>query len=159
MHHRTPHRTPHPTTTLLATVAALAALLLALAPPATAKTAAGFQGAVRSQTNEVRSERDLPRLGKQACVQRFAARQARRMAKKEKMYHQDLGKVLESCSLSLAGENVAYGYSSAGAVMDAWMDSPSHRANIVKKRYRLLGVGARKSESGTWYLAQVFGRK
>ena len=73
--------------------------------------------------------------------------------------HQDLGAVLKGCSLSMAGENVAYGYTSADAVMKGWMGSPGHRANIVKKRYRLLGVGARKSESGTWYLAQVFGRK
>ena len=152
-------RIPLLTTTWLVTVAVLAALVLTLTPPASAKTAAGFQGAVRSKTNEVRVDRDLAKLGKNACVQKFAVRQARRMAKKEKMYHQDLGAVLKGCSLSMAGENVAYGYTSADAVMKGWMGSPGHRANIVKKRYRLLGVGARKSESGTWYLAQVFGRK
>lgn len=140
-------------------VVLVTALLLTTAPPVSAKTASGFQGAVRTQTNAVRADRDLPRLGTDACVQKFAARQARRMARKEKMYHQDLGPVLKSCSLSYAGENVAYGFTSAKAVLNAWMRSPGHRANIVKRRYRLLGVGARKSESGVWYVAQVFGRK
>lgn len=140
-------------------VALVTALLLTAAPSVSAKTASGLQGAVRSQTNSIREVRDLPRLRKNTCVQKFAVRQARRMAAKEKMYHQDLGPVLKRCSLRRAGENVAYGFTSAAGVMGAWMDSPGHRANIVEKRYRLLGVGARKSESGVWYFAQVFGRK
>lgn len=154
-------RRPLPSITWLASVVALvvAAMLLTLAPPVSAMAAADLQGAVRSQTNTVREGLDLPTLRKQACVQKFAVRQARRMAKQEKMYHQDLGRVLDRCSLRRVGENVAYGYSSASAVMEAWMASPGHRANIVEKRYRLLGVGARRSESGTWYFAQVFGRK
>ncbi|ANH38680.1 Cysteine-rich secretory protein family protein [Nocardioides dokdonensis FR1436] len=152
---------PLPSATWRATVvvAVVAAVLLTLVPPVSAKTAAGFQGGVRSRTNAVRVERDLPQLRKESCVQKYAARQARRMAKQGKMFHQDLKPVLRNCSLTSVGENVAYGYSSATDVLKAWMDSAPHRANIVKKRYRLLGVGARKSASGTWYLAQVFGRK
>jgi uncharacterized protein YkwD len=44
-----------------------------------------------------------------------------------------------------AGENIAWGQRSAQEVMDAWMDSPGHRANILQPRYRRIGVGLWKN--------------
>lgn len=145
----------------LGAVAALltAVLVLVAAAPATALTAAEFQKGIRSSTNAIRVDHDKVKLGKGSCVQKYAVRQARKMANKEKMFHQDLSVVLEKCGLSMVGENVAYGYTAVGALLKAWMDSPGHRANILEPRYRLLGAGARKGEDGRWYLAQVFGRK
>lgn len=40
-----------------------------------------------------------------------------------------------------AGENIAMGYSTPVAVVDAWMHSEGHRANILNASYRALGVG------------------
>jgi len=40
-----------------------------------------------------------------------------------------------------------------------WMNSPPHRENILRPQYRLVGLGARKSQEGSWYVSQVFGRK
>lgn len=139
----------------------LATLLgpLLLATPASAKTPADFQSGVHTLTNSIRLDHDLVKLRTKACVQKYAVRQAKKMANAEKMFHQDLGPILEDCDLSLVGENVAYGYTTVGTLLKAWMDSPAHRANILEPRYRQLGVGARKSDDGTWYVAQVFGRK
>ena len=81
------------------------------------------------------------------------------MAVQERMFHQDLGPVLRRCGLSYVGENVAYGYSSGRSVVAAWMHSEGHRRNILDRQFRLLGIGARQSDDGTWYAAQVFGRK
>lgn len=39
------------------------------------------------------------------------------------------------------------------------MLSPEHRANILKPQYNLMGIGARRDAAGSWYVAQVFGRK
>lgn len=39
------------------------------------------------------------------------------------------------------GENIAYGYSSAGAVMNGWMNSQGHRDNILRSSYSRIGVG------------------
>jgi uncharacterized protein YkwD len=39
------------------------------------------------------------------------------------------------------GENVAKGYRSAEAAMQAWMNSRGHRANILNPRYKFIGVG------------------
>jgi uncharacterized protein YkwD len=44
------------------------------------------------------------------------------------------------------GENLAWGtgdLSSAKGLMDAWMASSGHKANILKKAYREVGVGIR----------------
>ena len=40
-----------------------------------------------------------------------------------------------------AGENIAYGYKTAQSVMDGWMDSSGHRANILNASYSRIGVG------------------
>lgn len=40
-----------------------------------------------------------------------------------------------------AGENIAKGYTDAQAVIDAWMRSPSHRANILSSGYTSMGIG------------------
>ena len=38
-------------------------------------------------------------------------------------------------------ENIAHGLSSAEAVVQAWMNSPGHRANILNANYTHIGVG------------------
>lgn len=40
-----------------------------------------------------------------------------------------------------AGENIAKGYSTPAAVVDAWMNSPGHRANILNSSFTHIGVG------------------
>jgi len=134
-------------------------LLLGLAPAQAATPQATYQHQARVATNQQRADHHRVRLARQDCVQRYAVRQARRMAAQERMFHQDLGRVLRECHLSRAGENVAYGYPTGRSVVNqGWMHSAGHRANILDRRFRLLGVGARKGDDGRWYAAQVFGR-
>jgi uncharacterized YkwD family protein len=40
-----------------------------------------------------------------------------------------------------AGENIAMGYATAEAVVNAWMNSPGHRANILSENFTEIGVG------------------
>ncbi|MFC6334785.1 CAP domain-containing protein [Paenibacillus septentrionalis] len=54
-------------------------------------------------------------------------------------------------SYRAAGENIAYGQTSAEQVMRDWMNSPGHRANILNGSYTKLGVGF---VNGKW--AQLF---
>lgn len=49
------------------------------------------------------------------------------------------------------GENVAMGYPTPRAVVRAWMHSSGHRANIIRRGFRHLGVGRRLSGDGTIY--------
>ncbi|MCC5035750.1 CAP domain-containing protein [Streptomyces sp. WAC 00631] len=56
----------------------------------------------------------------------------------------------------LGGENIARGQTTAEAVMEAWLDTPRHRANILNCDYRTLGVGAHFGDGGPWW-TQDFG--
>ncbi|MEU9077148.1 CAP domain-containing protein [Kitasatospora sp. NPDC048538] len=53
------------------------------------------------------------------------------------------------------GENIARGQQDPAAVMDAWMNSPGHRANILNCAFKQLGVGVRTGSGGPWW-TQVF---
>lgn len=44
-------------------------------------------------------------------------------------------------SYRAAGENIAMGYQTPQAVVDGWMNSPGHRANILNSSYTQIGVG------------------
>lgn len=44
-------------------------------------------------------------------------------------------------SYRTAGENIAYGYATPQAVVDGWMNSSGHRANILNASYTQIGVG------------------
>ncbi|HBJ00567.1 MAG TPA: hypothetical protein DDY89_06285, partial [Lysinibacillus sp.] len=44
-----------------------------------------------------------------------------------------------------AGENIAQGQRSPQEVVQAWMDSPGHRANILNGKFTHIGVGYVKS--------------
>ncbi|KWT63059.1 hypothetical protein ADL21_04720 [Streptomyces albus subsp. albus] len=56
----------------------------------------------------------------------------------------------------LGGENIARGQADARAVMDTWMHSSGHRANILNCEYKTLGVGAHFGSGGPWW-TQDFG--
>jgi len=57
-----------------------------------------------------------------------------------------------------AGENIAYGHKTAAHVMQDWMDSPGHRANILGKDFTHIGVGIYEQD-GRLYWSQEFARK
>lgn len=57
---------------------------------------------------------------------------------------------------SAGGENIAYGQRTAAEVMNTWMNSDGHRANILSKAYTHIGVGVAKKANGTLYWTQMF---
>ena len=65
--------------------------------------------------------------------------------------------VLDQRSISYngAGENIAYGYDTPERVMTEWMNSASHRANILDSRFTRLGVGYYE-QNGVKYWTQLF---
>jgi uncharacterized protein YkwD len=142
----------------VSSVAAGGAVSTANAAPTTEH--AKYQRQAHNATNAQRDKRGIKAVRKQSCVQRFAVKHAKRMAAESRMFHQDLGPILKQCGLNSVGENVAYGYSTGRSVVnDGWMNSAGHRANILNSGYRVMGIGARQSSDGRWYVAQVFGRK
>ena len=116
-------------------------------------------------TNRVRVDREKLRTRANGCLQRFANRQARSLAADDPDHldpkdHQPLGPILKKCELNLVGENLALGFENGRAAVKAgWMKSPSHRANVLERRYRLMALASRQTESGHWVAVQLFGRK
>ncbi len=64
--------------------------------------------------------------------------------------------VVNDGSYMTLGENIAYGYTSASSVMNGWMNSEGHRANILNGSFTKLGVSC-YYENGTYYWVQIFG--
>ncbi|WP_406065232.1 CAP domain-containing protein [Streptomyces sp. NBC_01077] len=58
---------------------------------------------------------------------------------------------------STYGENIAMGQSTPEQVMESWMNSPGHRANILNCSFKEIGIGIH-SEGGP-YWTQVFGAR
>ena len=55
------------------------------------------------------------------------------------------------------GENIAMGQPTVRSVIQSWMNSSGHRANMLSRRYRRIGVAAYRTPNGTIYWCQQFG--
>lgn len=55
-------------------------------------------------------------------------------------------------------ENVAYGYSKAESVVNAWIKSDSHRKNI-EGDFTNFNISAEKNDEGKWYYTNIFIKK
>ncbi|MCI3225940.1 CAP domain-containing protein [Streptomyces sp. NP-1717] len=59
---------------------------------------------------------------------------------------------------STYGENIARGQQTAAQVMEGWMKSPGHRANILNCAFKEIGVGVHSESGGPWW-TQAFGAR
>ena len=55
-----------------------------------------------------------------------------------------------------AGENIALGQRTPEEVMRDWMNSPGHKANILRAEFTEIGVGIATNASGRLYWTQLF---
>ncbi|MEZ6189523.1 MAG: CAP domain-containing protein [Planctomycetota bacterium] len=98
--------------------------------------------------NAVRKEHDLRPLKRDAKAERAATDHALDMAERGYFSHQapegtTLGQRCEAARVKHygVGENIARGQPTPQAVMEAWMNSPGHRENLLKAKWTKLGVG------------------
>ena len=54
------------------------------------------------------------------------------------------------------GENIAKGSPSPARVVEGWMNSAGHRANILNANFTTIGVGVHADAAGTLHWAQLF---
>ena len=52
-------------------------------------------------------------------------------------------------------ENVAYAYSSAEAVVNAWLNSEGHK-NVIEGDYTHFDISAEQDDEGKWYYTNIF---
>lgn len=66
------------------------------------------------------------------------------------------GSLCFTINSQMRAENIAWGASTSQAVMDMWMNSEGHRANILNASYKGVGIGVVKY-NGAYYWVQCFG--
>lgn len=98
--------------------------------------------------NEQRTQRGFSELIIDNRLSIAAAKHASWMCDHKTMSHSGLNGTnhadrikTEGYKSSYSGENVAFGYTSAKAVFDGWMNSRGHRTNILSARYMHVGFG------------------
>lgn len=57
----------------------------------------------------------------------------------------------------MGGENLAFGYDNASEVLEGWMNSPTHRENILYPTFNKISISIYTADDGTTYWAQEFG--
>lgn len=63
--------------------------------------------------------------------------------------------LIQNTGAITVSENVAYGYSTAQAVVNAWINSEGHRANI-EGNYTYFDISAEQNNEGRWYYTNIF---
>lgn len=113
--------------------------------------------------NEERTEAGCRPLKTSATLSRTAQHHSDQMARTRTFSHTAPNGTTLSTRLkdaryrwSSVGENIARGDGDTRAVVDAWMRSPGHRANILNCDYREMGIGVHYGDGGPWW-TQDFG--
>lgn len=122
-----------------------------------------FEDQVITLVNKERSNRGLQTLKKNSTLAYVARLKSQDMVSKNYFSHTSPAygspftmMIHYGVKFSAAGENIAMGQQTPQAVMNAWMNSPGHRANILSAVYNQIGVGMAKNSSGVLYWTQEF---
>ena len=129
----------------------------------TVSTVNSMEKQVASLTNSERKAKGLSALTLDSQLSKLARIKAEDMAKKGYFSHTSptYGSAFDmmnkyGVSYRTAGENIAKGQKTAESVMNGWMNSSGHRANILSSAYTNIGVGYAKDSRGNTYWVQIF---
>lgn len=127
---------------------------------------ADLEAQVLSLVNAHRTGMGLPALQISSSLTASAVWKARHMAAYDERQHDDLAPPVArtfadrvgACGYSGpgAGENIAWLYPTAAAVMAGWLGSPDHKANM-EAGWTATGVGAAMTSGGAVYWVEDFG--
>lgn len=122
-----------------------------------------IESEVAKLVNAERAKAGLPALTLNWELSRVARYKSQDMIDKNYFSHQSPTygspfQMMENFGIrfTAAGENIAYGQRTPQEVMNGWMNSPGHRANILSSSYSQIGVGVAKASNGTLYWTQMF---
>ena len=108
--------------------------------------------------NRARADRGLPRLCVHPALTKAARAHTQEMLDKDYFSHDSyngetsgerlgrFGYTPKGYSYYTVGENIAWGsgsYGSPDSIFESWMNSSEHKANILNKDFRQIGIGAR----------------
>lgn len=132
------------------------ALLTGVSTAARAADVSGYERQVVSLVNAERAQYSLPALTLNSDLSAYARvksddlRAVGYFSHESPTYGSPFAMMHSfGVSYTYAGENIARGYNSPAAVVSAWMNSPSHRANILSASFTQTGVGY-AANGGYW---------
>ena len=134
------------------------------APKDTASpTNSNFEKKVAELVNVERQKNGLPALYLDSRISDVARTKSKDMADNNYFAHQSptygsAGNMLLKFGITWSawGENIASGQKSPEEVVRQWMNSPSHRENILSPNFALIGVGYCTNSSGKTFWTQMF---
>ncbi len=122
---------------------------------------------VIDETNIARAEASLGALQHSNLLDEVAALKAADMAKNSYFAHWSPTGISPwywfeqaGYSYSHAGENLAVHFTDSDKVVEAWLNSPTHRENIMNSNYTEIGIGTARGQfegKDTVFVVQVFG--
>ena len=122
-----------------------------------------YEQKVVELVNVERQKAGLPALKMDSAISNLARAKSKDMAVNNYFAHQSptygsAGDMLRQYGISWHawGENIAAGQSTPEIVVNAWMNSSGHRANILSSNFSKIGVGYVTNSSGRPYWTQIF---
>jgi uncharacterized protein YkwD len=121
---------------------------------------------VADLTNQERKKDGKTALTLNPALSKIARAHSENMAKQGKMEHKldkkDVFNRLDDAKFDyqVAGENIAFGPEgiTMKTIMKLWMDSETHRKNILYKDFTEIGIGIARAKNGDLYFTQVFAK-
>lgn len=119
---------------------------------------------VYAEVNALRAENKIPPLAPDPLLVKAAQAKADDMVKSGYFAHRSPeGKNMwsfigHSANIIDAGENLAKGFSDTEKLTIAWMNSPTHRANILEKDFTKTGIALATDKNGVTHVVQLFGK-
>ena len=118
--------------------------------------------------NEERTEAELPTLTRNPLLTQAATLKAQHMVENGYFDHTSPEGVAPwdwfdavGYDYAYAGENLAIHFFDSERVHEAWMNSPTHRANILQDKFTEIGIATARGEFNghtTTFVVQMFGR-
>ena len=143
-----PKSTAKRITAVLAAAAITSGALLGAASPAdAASSTVELRNAVVKLTNSARATKGCKPLKQNSRLTNAAQGHANDMAAKNYFSHTSANgrswdqRIKKAGWKKPGGENIAYGFDAAGAVVNAWLNSPGHKRNIMDCQFKYIGIG------------------
>lgn len=116
----------------------------------------GYANQVLSQVNKQRAAKGLKALKMDGSLLQSAMFRAAELTVKFSHERPNGTMCFSAANGTMCAENIAMGQTSPTAVMNSWMNSTGHKANILMAEAQSIGIGCVKY-GGTWYWVQCFG--
>lgn len=134
-------------------------LLVTVLALGTTTAFAGLRGQMLALTNQSRRAHGTQAVRMDHRVSHKVKQHSRKMARSEALFHTaNVPRYLQGRNYNWWGENVGYSYQSdLGSLQRAFMNSPSHRQNVLNGAYDRVGIGVERHDDRVWVTLVFYG--